>query len=243
MCSSSLSCSFAPLETTNPPHSFQLKVIYFPLKRVTMLFNRLIAFALPVVSFALVAGSPAPATAVVKRQLDEAAPLAILTTLQSALGPILPQISTCYPLSYSSKYPFFTCADNWRPFFWFILVAELAANGSADSTTIPPLLTSISSALNTANLGLDTLGALPLHKRIEMARELAERQSGDALADLVAGIVTVSTAFFLSPCLFHAEHSSCCVADWSSFQFVESRQCPGHPCQRPRPDPRASSSP
>jgi hypothetical protein len=97
MCSSSLSCSFAPLETTTPfypPHSFPLKVIYFPLERVTMLFNRLIAFALPVVSFALVAGSPAPATTAVKRQLDEAAPLAILTTLQSALGPILPQIST-----------------------------------------------------------------------------------------------------------------------------------------------------
>jgi hypothetical protein len=59
-----------------------------------MLFTRLIAFALPAVSFALVGASPAPVTAVAKRQLNELAPLAIFTTLQTTMNPILSQIST-----------------------------------------------------------------------------------------------------------------------------------------------------
>ena len=59
-----------------------------------MLFTRLIAFALPVVSFALVVASPAPVTAVAKRQLNELAPLAIFTTLLTTVDPILSQIST-----------------------------------------------------------------------------------------------------------------------------------------------------
>ena len=72
-----------------------------------MLFTRLIAFALPVVSFALVVASPAPVTAVAKRQLNELAHLAIFTALQTALNPILSQISTFnFQLPILSDFPF-----------------------------------------------------------------------------------------------------------------------------------------
>jgi hypothetical protein len=70
--------------------------------------------------------------------------------------------------------------------------AALKANGSADSTTVSPLLTAVTEALDVANTGLVALNALPLHKRRELL-EIAERQSGDPLADLVAGIITVSS--------------------------------------------------
>lgn len=68
----------------------------------------------------------------------------------------------------------------------------LVADGTASDANVPQLIIELTNAFNAANVDLIAIPA-------SVRRDLATRQSDDEIANLIAGIVSVSTFSYVVP--------------------------------------------
>jgi hypothetical protein len=135
-----------------------------------MRFTFILAIFLFLFSSLLATATPIGGSDVEERQTPEA--YAIFETLKSRTDTILPQISE-YPILSRG-----VTARPWRPY-----IAALKAHNNVTYDNVAPLINELIGNINTATSSIKSLSP--------SRRELVNRQSGDQLADLVAGIVEV----------------------------------------------------